>query len=91
MRNSTRPDILNIADVMTTEIVTTSPDSPVEEVANDLRNHGYSGLPVVDADGRPMGLIDVTDVVGLFPEMDARDGQCASKPEYRVFPELNAG
>ena len=26
-----------------------------------------SELPVVDDDGRPVGLIDVTDVVGLLP------------------------
>ncbi len=28
-----------------------------------------SELPVVDADGRPLGLIDVTDVVGLLPRL----------------------
>ena len=27
-----------------------------------------SELPVVDGDGRPVGLIDVTDVVGLLPQ-----------------------
>ena len=27
-----------------------------------------SELPVVDAAGKPRGLIDITDVVGLFPE-----------------------
>ena len=27
-----------------------------------------SELPVIDADGRPAGLIDITDVVGLLPE-----------------------
>ena len=27
-----------------------------------------SELPVVDADGRPVGLIDITDVVALLPE-----------------------
>jgi arabinose-5-phosphate isomerase len=26
-----------------------------------------SELPVVDGEGRPIGLIDITDVVGLFP------------------------
>ena len=31
-----------------------------------------SELPVVDAGGRPVGLIDVTDVVSIFPEQDGR-------------------
>ena len=30
-----------------------------------------SELPVVDAAGRPVGLIDITDVVGLLPPEDA--------------------
>ena len=57
MRHSTRPDTLSIADVMTTEIVTTTPDSPVEEVAHDLRHHGFGGLPVVDSDGILCGIV----------------------------------
>jgi arabinose-5-phosphate isomerase len=28
-----------------------------------------SELPVIDAAGRPVGMIDITDVVGLFPEI----------------------
>ena len=63
MRNSTRPDILSIAEVMTTEIVTTTPDSPVEEVAHELRNHGFGGLPVVDADGILIGIVSEFDVI----------------------------
>ena len=30
-----------------------------------------SELPVVDAQGRPVGLIDITDVVGLLPRETA--------------------
>ena len=63
MRHSTRPDTLSIADVMTTEIVTTTPDSPVEEVAHDLRHHGFGGLPVVDSDGILCGIVSEFDVI----------------------------
>ncbi len=31
-----------------------------------------SELPVVDADGKPVGLIDITDVVALLPKEAAR-------------------
>jgi arabinose-5-phosphate isomerase len=50
-----------------------------------------SELPVVDAGGRPVGLIDITDVVGMFPEMDEHRGARPSEPAYRVFPEPRAG
>ena len=50
-----------------------------------------SELPVVEAEGRPVGLIDVTDVVGMFPELSEHGGERPSKPEYRVFPEPRAG
>ena len=29
-----------------------------------LRRHKISELPVVDADGRPVGLLDITDLIG---------------------------
>jgi len=50
-----------------------------------------SELPVVDPQDRPVGLIDVTDVVGMFPELNEHDGARPSKPEYRIFPEPRAG
>ena len=50
-----------------------------------------SELPVVDAEDRPVGLIDVTDVVGMFPELNEHGDERASKPEYRVFSQPRAG
>ena len=35
-----------------------------------------SELPVVDADGRPVGLIDITDVVALLPKPPAGPAEC---------------
>ena len=31
-----------------------------------MRQHKISELPVVDAQGRPVGLIDITDLIGLI-------------------------
>jgi CBS domain-containing protein len=33
-----------------------------------MAQHKFSELPVVDKEGRPAGLIDITDVVGLLPK-----------------------
>ena len=40
-----------------------------------------SELPVVDGDGRPVGLIDVTDVVGLFPQTVEGGPEKSRRPE----------
>ena len=37
-----------------------------------------SELPVVDAEGRPVGLIDITDVVALLPK-EAATGRSGSR------------
>ena len=54
-----------------------------------------SELPVVDAEGRPVGLIDITDVVGLLPKDDAAEKTDASTTSSlgprRVFPEPEEG
>jgi CBS domain-containing protein len=63
MKDHTRRDTLSISDVMTTDIITTTQDSPVEEVAHDLRHHGFGGLPVVDDDGILIGIVSEFDVI----------------------------
>jgi arabinose-5-phosphate isomerase len=37
-----------------------------------LSRHKISELPVVDPDGRPVGLLDITDLIGLMPAEEAR-------------------
>ena len=40
-----------------------------------LAQRKFSELPVVDKAGRPIGLVDVTDVVGLEGRSGSRGGQ----------------
>ena len=43
-----------------------------------LKNH-VTGAPVVDPEGRPVGMIDITDVVGLLPrDAAAAAARCRS-------------
>jgi arabinose-5-phosphate isomerase len=44
-----------------------------------LAQRKFSELPVVDKKGRPIGLVDVTDVVGLKAEADAEAGDASPK------------
>ncbi len=54
-----------IAEVMTCNPLTIEPDALLEEVFQLLGERRISELPVLDKDGRPVGLVDITDVVGL--------------------------
>jgi arabinose-5-phosphate isomerase len=56
-----------IREVMTADPITVSPGSRVVEAVEVLRQHKISELPVVDALGQPLGLIDITDVIGFLP------------------------
>ena len=46
---------------MTSEVITASVDTPLQEVARLLIDHRISGLPVVDAEGALVGVVSETD------------------------------
>jgi CBS domain-containing protein len=52
-----------VKDVMTTKVVTVSPETSLRDVAATFLAHGISGAPVCDADGRVLGVISKTDIV----------------------------
>ncbi len=54
---------LRVADVMTIDPVTITPDASIEVVEQLLRANQISGLPVVDADGGLVGVISQTDLL----------------------------
>ncbi len=56
-----------ICRVMTPSPITITLGSRLEDAIKLLAERKISELPVVDSEGRPVGLIDVTDVVGLLP------------------------
>jgi arabinose-5-phosphate isomerase len=57
----------SIAEVMTVGPVTISPEAQLREAVDILSSRKISELPVVDDEHRPVGLIDITDVIGLMP------------------------
>jgi arabinose-5-phosphate isomerase len=59
-----------ICDVMVTRPTTALSGMRVGDAVALLAQRKFSELPVVDKHGRPIGLVDVTDVVGLKAEAD---------------------
>jgi len=56
-----------IAEVMTAQPYTVPVGTRVLEAVEIMRRHKISELPVVADDGRPFGLLDITDLIGLVP------------------------
>lgn len=56
-----------IRDVMTRQPVTAQAGKMLIDVVRVLIDRKISEVPVVDCDGNPLGLVDITDVIGLVP------------------------
>ncbi len=54
-----------IAEVMTRAPITIRVGTRMADAVEILQRHKISELPVVDEAGRPMGLLDITDLIGL--------------------------
>lgn len=60
-----------IQEVMTAQPLTVELGSRVADAVEVLQRRKISELPVVDAAGKPIGLIDITDLIGLVPREEA--------------------
>ncbi len=55
--------MLYARDIMTTEVLTVSPETSISDLSKTLENRKIGGLPVVDKDGRLVGVITQSDLV----------------------------
>ena len=53
----------NASDIMTREVITVSLETTVQRLAQLLSAHGISGVPVVDPDGRVLGIVTESDLI----------------------------
>lgn len=54
---------MTVEDVMTRDVVTVSPATPIHEAARLMVEHRVSGLPVISADGNLVGIISDGDLI----------------------------
>ncbi len=52
-----------VETVMTSAVVTARPETPFKELVALMSEHRVSGLPVVDAGGRPLGVVSEADTL----------------------------
>jgi len=61
-------DEKTVGHVMTTELITVPPDTPIEEAAKLLYQHHIGCLPVLE-DGRLIGILTETDILRSYVEL----------------------
>jgi CBS domain-containing membrane protein len=61
------------AEIMTADVVTVKPDTPVAEVAEAMGKQGVSGVPVVDAGQKVVGVISEKDFLTRMGVKDAKN------------------
>ena len=54
---------MRVEELMAAPVVTVSPDTPLREVASVLVERGISGMPVVDGQGRVLGVVSEGDIL----------------------------
>jgi acetoin utilization protein AcuB len=62
---------IRVRTIMTREVITTTPNTPVEDAARLMADKKIGGLPVVDEFNHVVGVITETDIFKTFVEMFA--------------------
>ena len=60
-----KPDAL-VSEIMSRKVVVTNPNEAVDVAAMKLKKHNISALPVVDENGKPVGMLTAIDLGKLF-------------------------
>jgi acetoin utilization protein AcuB len=66
---------LKIGDIMTHNVVTIADDAPIEQAASIMVARKIGGLPVLNAEGKIVGVITETDIFKAFVELLGGDEQ----------------
>ena len=78
MSPTTKP---RLRDLMTEELLTVRKDMSTTDLARFLEEHEISGAPVVDEEGRPVGVVSTVDLLRLASERVERSA--SATPFYR--------
>ncbi|MGO2132354.1 MAG: CBS domain-containing protein [Halomonas sp.] len=74
---------MRAADIMTTEVITVTPETEVSEVAKLLVEHSISAVPVVDSELHILGIVSEGDLIRRIRK--SRDGAPRSSTWRKIF------
>ena len=69
---------MDIEQIMTRDVITVTPDTSIHDATKLMADHGISGLPVIDGQGRLVGMISEGDLI-------LRQRSRAKRPWWRSF------
>ena len=81
---------MKIRSVMSTHVVTISPETTLKDAAARLVRYGVSGLPVVDDAGRLVGVLSEADILAKEAGSSPRNGMLAWLIGDSPRPRLDA-
>jgi CBS domain-containing protein len=73
-------------EVMTTPVHTVRPETTLEEIAQLMATHRISGVPVVDPEGRVLGMVSEADLI----DEHKREARIPRTALYGLFPVPDA-
>ena len=91
-----RPSRVPVSAIMTSDVICVQKDLSVEALTTLFLERGFSGAPVVDENGRPIGLVSKTDLVRERHDDDGLEEQeplCVREGggvEYELGPGFHA-
>ena len=68
--------IMLVSEIMTKDVITVQPNASIREIAECLVEKRISGVPVVDGDGRVVGIVSEGDLMRKEIAPDLPDGLC---------------
>lgn len=78
--------MIKLRDVMTTEVVTLSPDLTIRAAADTLTGRHISGAPVVSG-GRAVGMLTSTDLLEFMAGLDRDPAEAGGASERTLMDE----
>jgi CBS domain-containing protein len=76
------PDRSTVDEVMTTDVYTVRSEMPLHEAAREMAARWIRHLPVVDEDGRLLGVVSMRDVTGVFGALGTGDAEVDIEHEF---------
>jgi len=68
-------DAMLVNSAMATHVVSVGPDQPLEEIEELMAYHQVRRIPVLDADGKALGVVSIDDLAKEAIKPDSRIGQ----------------
>ncbi len=76
-----------VAEVMHDKPVTVTPDRTLQDAATAMHEHEVSRLPVVDGDGRLVGIVGRSDILRvIIGDVSGREGRGAAEVDVAPSP-----